>query len=107
MSEGKSKCLWEWQRVYLPGVLSEEADTVAAGASFPFVRASPVWWAKIGWIRSRAVVVFRSKRRLIFASPKSRVGCDSFNMYLMYQYRESIKNALFNFDLDQWGLLLL
>ncbi|KAJ5153815.1 uncharacterized protein N7500_009254 [Penicillium coprophilum] len=49
MSEMISEYQWEWQKLYLPWILNEEADTVAAGASFPFVRASPVWWAKFGW----------------------------------------------------------
>lgn len=45
--------------MYLPRILNEEADTGAAGASFPFVRASPVWWAKFGWVESRDMVLER------------------------------------------------
>lgn len=71
MSEMRSEYPWEWQKLYLPWILNEEADTVAAGASFPFVRASPVWWAKFGWVESRGTILDRWEVDLIFARFKS------------------------------------
>lgn len=71
MSEMRSEYPWEWQKLYLPWILNEEADTVAAGASFPFVRASPVWWAKFGRVESRGTILDRWEVGLIFARLES------------------------------------